>query len=307
MSLHPQAQALLELFKGLPSPGPGTDAVQLRAQMQMPPPAAPEPVGHCEDRRIPGPGGEIPLRIYTPAGTGPFPLLMFFHGGGFVICDLDSHDSTCRALCNEAQAVVVSVDYRLAPEHPYPAAPEDCFAATLWAAEHAASLHADSARLGVAGDSAGGCLAAVVAQMARDRNALSIGFQGLIYPVTHYAFDTASYRENGEGYFLTEASMRWFWDQYLQTPAAGAEAYASPLRAASLRGLPAAAVLTAGYDPLRDEGRAYADALRAAGVDVDYRCFDSQFHGFAGMLAMIDEAREALRWIAGHFRRAVDR
>jgi len=307
MSLHPQASALLEALEEAPTAGPGSDPVELRALMRIPPPEQPEAVGGLEDRLVPGPAGAIPVRIYTPAGDGPFPLLVFFHGGGFVLCDLDTHDATCRALCNEATAVVVSVAYRLAPEHPYPAAPEDCFAATCWAASHAHSLSADASRLGVVGDSAGGCLAAVVTLMARHAGNPTIAFQGLIYPVTNCAFDTPSYRDNAQGYYLTREAMQWFWEQYLSDPAQAEQPHASPLRAPDLAGLPVASLVTAGYDPLRDEGQAYGQALAAAGVPVQLHHFAGQFHGFAGMLGILDDARQALRLIAGDFRSALDR
>ena len=306
MSLHPQASALLEALEEAPTIGPGSDPAELRAVMRVPPPEHPEAVGGLEDRLIPGPADPIPVRIYTPSGEGPFPLLVFFHGGGFVLCDLDSHDATCRALCNEATAVVVSVAYRLAPEHPYPAGPEDCFAATCWAAGHAQALGADASRLGVVGDSAGGCLAAAVTLMARQAGSPAIAFQGLIYPVTNCAFDTPSYRDNAQGYYLTREAMQWFWDQYLNDPAQADEPYASPLRAADLGGLPAASLVTAGYDPLRDEGRAYGQALAAAGVPVQLHHFAGHFHGFAGMLGILDDARPALRLIAGDFHSALD-
>lgn len=298
MAMHPQAQALLEMMKHSPVPAPGTvDAATYRAILKqvMPPTAQPEAVAQVQNRTIPGPGGDLPVRIYTPKGTGPFPLLMFFHGGGFVVCDLDSHDNMCRALCNEASTVVVSVDYRLAPEHPYPAAPQDCYAATCWAAQHAASLQADPQRLAVAGDSAGGCLAAVVALMARDQGGPAIAHQSLIYAVTNHAND---YHTPGERGSLDQDAMRWYWAQYLSDPAQGQDAYVSPLRARSLANLPPAAIVTAGYDPLCAEGQAYAQALQAAGNRVQHRCYEGQFHGFASMLGMLDDAREALVWLA---------
>jgi len=307
MPLHPQALALLETLKEAPTAGPGSDPAELRSLMRMPPPEQPEAVAGLEDRLIPGPAGAIPVRIYRPTGNGPFPLLVFFHGGGFVLCDLDTHDSTCRALCNEAGAVVVSVAYRLAPEHPYPAAPEDCFSATCWAASHAHSLDADASRLGVVGDSAGGCLAAVVTLMARHAGSPAIAFQGLIYPVTNCAFETPSYRDNAQGYYLTLEAMQWFWEQYLSDLAQADQPYASPLRATDLSGLPAASMVTAGYDPLRDEGRAYAEALAAAGVAVQSHHFEGQFHGFAGMLGILDDARLALRLIARDFLSALEK
>jgi acetyl esterase len=173
---------------------------------------------------------------------------VFFHGGGFVLCNLDTHDGTCRSLANGARCVVVSVDYRLAPEHPYPAAPDDCYAATEWVAKNGTELGIDVSRLAIGGDSAGGNLTAVVALMARDRGGPSLRFQLMIYPVTDCAFDTPSYRENAEGYFLTTGMMRWFWEKYLADPAHGRQAYAAPLRAQSFANLPPGLCITAGYD-----------------------------------------------------------
>jgi acetyl esterase len=251
-------------------------------------------VGSVVDRRIPGPAGDIPVRVYTPNGTAPFPLLVYFHGGGWVLGGIDTHDGTCRSLANGAGCVVVSVDYRLAPEHRYPAAAEDCCAATQWAAAHAAELGADARRVAVGGDSAGGNLAAVVALMARDRGGPALVLQLLIYPATDARFDTASYRDNADGYLLTAADMRWFWDHYLGDSGRGAEPYASPLRAADLSGLPPALVITAEFDPLRDEGEAYAKRLEDAGVASRLSRYDGMIHGFFGMGQMIDRANAAV-------------
>jgi acetyl esterase len=222
------------------------------------------------------------------------PALVFFHGGGFVICNLDTHDGPCRSIANAAGCIVVSVDYRLAPEHPYPAAAEDCHAATEWVAKNGAEFGIDTSRIAIGGDSAGGNLAAVVALMARDRGAPSLRFQLLIYPVTDYAFETDSYRENAEGYLLTRDMMRWFWNLYVPDASKAAEPYASPLRAADLSGLPPALCITAEYDPLRDEGEAYAARLREAGVAATTSRYDGLFHGFFGMSAQIDRARDAV-------------
>jgi acetyl esterase len=219
---------------------------------------------------------------------------VYFHGGGFVMCSLDSHDGICRSLANAAGCVVVSVDYRLAPEHPYPAAPEDCYAATQWVAKNGAELAIDVTRLAIGGDSAGGNLTAVTALLARDRDGPSLRFQLLIYPVTDCAFDTASYQENAEGYMLTTGMMRWFWEKYLTDPVQGSEAYASPLRAANLANLPPGLCITAGYDPLRDEGEAYAARLREAGIAVRTSRYPGMFHGFLSMTAQLDTAREAM-------------
>ena len=260
-------------------------------------------VARVEDRRIPGPAGEIPLRIYTPQPRGTLPVLVYYHGGGWVIGTFDTHDAVCRHLANRSGAIVVSVDYRMAPEHKFPAAAEDCYAATCWVASNAAALGADPKRLAVGGDSAGGNLAAVVSLMARDRGAPRIAFQLLVYPVTDYSYDTASYRENADGYLLTKDAMMWFWNHYLREPGDGANPYASPLRAASLAGLPPAMVITAEYDPLRDEGEAYARRLREAAVPVTLRRYDGIIHGFFILTGVFDEAIQAVSEAAAEMRR----
>lgn len=258
-----------------------------------------EAVGAVRNYDIDGPGGGVPVRIYTPEGQGPFPVLVYFHGGGWVLGDLDTHDPTCRALTNATDHVVVSVDYRRAPEHPFPAALEDCYAATRWVGENPGTVHGDPDRVVVGGDSAGGNLAAAVAQVARDRGGPDLAYQVLIYPATDHALDTPSCEENAAGYFLTRADMEWFWDHYLADGFSGQNPYASPLRARSLDGLPPATVLTCGFDPLRDEGAAYAERLDDAGVPVTHRQYDGMIHGFASMLVEpdLDQAREALAGI----------
>src|SRR5262245_13361078 len=227
-----------------------------------------ETVGKVEDRQVPGAMGPIPVRFYTPSGTGPFPILVFFHGGGWVIGNRETHDATCRALTNAAGCIVASVDYRLAPEHKFPAAVEDSYAATRWIADHATSIGADPTRIAVGGDSAGGNLAATVSLAARERGGPPLVFQLLVYPVTDHAYDTPSYKDNADGYFLTRDAMVWFWNHYLDREADGRNPLASPLRARDLQNLPQAFVMTAEYDPLRDEGEAYAKRLREAGVPV---------------------------------------
>ena len=253
-----------------------------------------ESIARIENRTVPGPAGQIPVRIYTPVGTAPFPVLVYFHGGGWVIGNLDTHDGICRSLANRVGCLVVSVDYRLAPEHPFPAAPEDCYAATRWLAEHAGSLGGDKGRIAVGGDSAGGNLAAVVALMARDRGGPKLAFQLLVYPATDTDFETRSYRENSEGYFLTRADMVWFWNHYAPRDEDRRNPYAAPLRAASLRGLPPALVITAEFDPLCDDGNAYAARLREDGVPVRLSQQDGLIHGFFQMGAVIDRGRASV-------------
>jgi len=256
----------------------------------------PEPVARVENRSVPGPDGPVPVRIYWPqtAPPAPLPALVYFHGGGWVICDLDTHDPTCRAITNNVGCVVVSVDYRLAPEHKFPAAAEDAYTATLWAAGNATDLGVDATRIAVGGDSAGGNLTAAVALMARDRHAPELVFQLMVYPVTDIvAMDTPSHRDNGEGYFLTTAAMEWYRRQYLTDLSEASHPYASPLHADDLSGLPPALVITAELDPLRDEGEAYASRLRASGVSAVASRYDGVFHGFFSLGTLLDAAKQA--------------
>jgi acetyl esterase len=257
-----------------------TGAVEARHLMaQLPRPPQSEPVHQVTEATVDGPAGPVPIRIYRPA-DGLLPVVVFFHGGGWVLCNLDTHDDLCRSLANGTGAVVVSVDYRQPPEHPFPAAVDDAYGALQWVAGHAAELGVDQARLAVAGDSAGGNLAAAVCLMARHRSGPPIRFQLLVYPVLAHAFDTGSYLDNAAGYFLTAEQMRWYWDQYLADPADGRNPYASPLWADDVGGLPAAHIVTGEHDPLRDEGEAYAGRLREAGVDVTNVRYGGMFHGF---------------------------
>ncbi len=262
------------------------------------PPRRPEAVHHVEDRAIPGPAGDLPIRIYRPSEERGLPLLVWFHGGGWVIGDLEGVDLSLRKIANRARCVVVSVDYRLAPEHPFPAAVEDTFAATCWAAEHAAELGANASRLAVGGESAGGNLAAVVALLARDAGAPLISHQALVYPVTNHDFSTPSYTENAEGYLLTRQSMDWFWGHYLGTDGDGSDWRASPLRAESLADLPPAHILTMEFDPLRDEGEAYAARLREAGVPVVLSRYDGAIHGSFNMTELLEDGARAVEEVA---------
>jgi acetyl esterase len=295
MPLDPQARLVLDnLPAGLLDVRTQTPA-QLRSLYQGQTTIFPaEPVANVASRRVPGPAGEIPVRVYTPAGAGPRPAIAFFHGGGWVIGNLDTHDGTARKLANASGCTVVSVDYRLAPEHRFPAAAEDCYAALCWLAENAAAVGVRADALAVAGDSAGGNLAAVTAQIARDRRGPDLAFQLLVYPVIAPDFDTPSYRENAEGYLLTRDTMRWFWDQYVPDPYERAHPYASPLAARDLAALPPALVITAEYDPLRDEGEAYARSLRAAGVPVTASRYDGVIHGFLSFSDFMEQGKRAV-------------
>lgn len=295
MPLDPQAQQVIEQLAALGFPPPHTvTPEQARLNAKARPRAAGPDVAHVEERTIPGPGPAIPVRIYTPAGAGPFPILVWFHGGGWVVGDLDSADPTARHLAVGAGCVVVSVDYRLAPETKFPGAADDCYAATQWAAAHAAQLNGDPERIAVGGDSAGGNLAAAVALMARDQGGPTLAFQLLVYPVTKPDYTTTSYQTYAEGYLLSRASMQWYWDMYLPSPAEAQNPYAAPFVAPHLGGLPPALVLTAECDPLCDEGAAYAQRLKAAGVPTTYSCYQGMIHGFFGMPAVLDKGKQAV-------------
>jgi acetyl esterase len=256
------------------------------------------------DRSISGPAGDTPIRIFTPEHDEPRSLVVYFHGGGFVFCSIDTHDGTCRRLAAAAGAVVVSVEYRLAPEHCFPVPLEDCYAATVWCHEHAAELGADPARLVVAGDSAGGNMAAATSLLARDRGGPPITHQVLIYPVIDSGCETPSFAANADGYFLEADTMRWFWSQYLGADCDGTDPLASPSRAADHAGLPPATVITAEYDPLRDEGESYAETLQAAGVPATSVRYDGMIHGFVSMPGLFPEADQAMSVVAEALRTA---
>ena len=270
-------------------------------------PAPPE-IGAVRDLTATGPHGAIPLRVYRPAGvpvTTALPGLVYFHGGGWVIGDLETHDVLCRQLAAESGAVVVAVDYRLAPEYQFPAAVDDAWAATRWIVEHASDLAVDASRLAVGGDSAGGNLAAVVALMARDHGGPPIALQALLYPVTDVTAETRSYEDFADGFLLTRDSMRWFVTHYLASKDQAVDWRVSPIHARSLAGVAPALVVTAGFDPLRDEGDAYAVRLREAGVRVDAICFGGMIHGFMPMGRLIDTGNRAVSLVAGALRHAL--
>ena len=310
--LHPQTRALLDFIeqRGVP-PTHTLSVAEARAfyrdRRHVTQPAPPE-VSLVRDLSASGPHGAIPLRLYRPLGasaTAALPVLVYYHGGGWVIGDLDTHDTLCRELANGAGCAVVAVDYRMGPEHRFPGAVEDCIAATRWVRAHAAELHLDAARLAVGGDSAGGNLAAVVAISARDSGDLPIVFQLLIYPATDQHRQHASHTENGQGYLLTKDTMDYFTGHYIADAAQYKDWRASPLLHPDLSKLPPALVLTAGFDPLRDEGKAYAVALTAAGNRASYLCFDRQIHGFVLMGKVLDEANSAVTVCAAELKRGL--
>lgn len=309
MALDPQAAAILE---AMDNTGTGLSSEQtpqdMREQIAANLAESSEiEVASVENRVIPGPGGDLPIRIYKPAKTDELlPGVVFFHGGGWVFCNLDSHDGQVRDLTNLTGAIFVSVDYRLAPENPFPAAPEDAFAATQWVANNAAELGIDASRLAVCGDSAGGNLSTVVAQMIRDKGGFpELKFQMLIYPccdIDSSAWDSMS--ENAEGYFLTRKIMEQMYVHYVGAETSD-DPYAAPIKASDLSNLPPALVITAGYDPLRDEGEAYVKKLQAAGVDAKLSRYDGMFHGFFGMADFIDKAKDARKEAADALKKAL--
>jgi acetyl esterase/lipase len=323
MPLDPQAQKLIETLDALDLPVAGIAApAELRRSLRERSAGLPrEHVASVRDHRVPVQGGEIVVRVFTPRLTAqsvgtmagspgnrstgsPLPVMVYFHGGGWVVGDVDTHEAICRTLANAASCVVASVDYRCAPEFRYPTAAEDAHAATCWIAEHAGELGVDARRLALCGDSAGGNLAAVVPLMARDRGGPRVALQVLVYPVTDCDLDTPSYRENATGYILTREGMCWYWDQYAPGLAERREPYASPLRASSLAALPPALVITAEYDPLRDDGELYARRLAEAGVPVTLSRYPGMVHSFFRLTNVMDAARAAVREVADALEKA---
>jgi acetyl esterase len=307
MPVDPQIQVLLDRGAGVPATHTlPVDVARTQYEARIALMAPPAEIAAVREQTIAGPGGDLRIRIYTPPGIGPFPLVVFFHGSGFVLCSLDTHDGMCRNLCAGAGCVVASVDYRLAPEHKFPAGIDDCLHATRWAAAHAAEMAADPTRIAIAGDSAGANMAAVTALRLRDEGGPALCGQLLLYPVTDYHTPgTPSYRENAEGYGLTLETMKWFWAHYLNDSSEGAHPHASPLRAPSLAGLPPALAVTAEYDPLRDEGEFYAEALRQAGVPTELSRYDGVNHGFMFWTGVVDKAgaaiKESCQWLRAVF------
>ncbi len=310
--MHPQTRALLDLIEQANLPpthtlSPEEARRMYRERRHFTQPAPPE-VAQLRDLEIDGPHGPVPIRLVRPQGApadAVLPVLVYYHGGGWTIGDLDTHDTLCRELANGAGCAVVSVDYRMGPEHRFPAAVDDCIAATYWVARNADALGVDASRMAVGGDSAGGNLAAVVAIAARDAADLPIAMQLLIYPATDQRRISASYQSNGQGYLLTQDTMTYFHDHYITDAAQDLDWRASPLLREDLSGLPPALVLTAGYDPLRDEGLQYAQRLSEAGNTATHMCFERQIHGFITMGRVIDEANAAVALCSAALRAAL--
>jgi acetyl esterase len=305
MPLDPQAKDLLERLRRTRMPGLERLPLPLAraTYATVIPLAGPrEEVARVEDRLIPG---NLSVRIYTPEGSGPRPALIYFHGGGWVVGSLDTIDNPCRQLANASGCTVISVGYRLAPEHKFPIPVEDSYWATRYIAEHAADFDVDPAKIAVGGDSAGGNLAAAVTMLARDRGGPSLAFQLLIYPPTDTALDTPSHREFAKGFALTRVEIQWFLRQYLVRPEDGLLPLVSPLKAKSLRGLPPACIITAEFDPLRDEGEAYAARLRTSSVPAETRRFDGMIHGFFQLAGIMDQGKKAIQHAAAALKAAL--
>ena len=301
MPLDPDTAEMLEGLRRLDVPPLSAGTPELaRAGYDAAPKPPPEEVANVIDTSIPGPAGDVAIRVYAPTDETDLPVVAFFHGGGWVLSGLDGHDSLARRLALRSGALVVSVDYRLAPENPFPAPHDDCWAVTSWLAAHAGELGGDGSRLAVAGDSAGGNLAAGVALRARDEG-LPLAFQLLIYPALDVDFTRPSMVDNATGYFLTTADMRWFWDHFI-APDDRTDPYAVPMAVDDVSGVAPALIQTAEYDPLRDEGEAWGERLRSAGVDVTVTRYDGVVHGFVSRWTQMaraesahDEAGHALR------------
>jgi acetyl esterase len=307
--LHPDAEAYLRVAAAEPPVYTLTpaEARAFRAARVAATPRNPEPVGRVDTLTIPGPNGPIGLRVYRPDASGPHPVMVYFHGGGFVVGNLDQVDSVARMMTNAVPAVVVSVDYHLAPEHPFPEPVEDAYAALAWAGAEATRFGGDPDRLVVAGDSAGGTLAIVSAYAAADRGGPPVRAAVLVYPVCQYRFDTPSYQSFAEGYGLTRAAMQWYWKQYLRRPEDGRHPYAAPLERENLVGFPPALVILAEYDPLRDEGEQFAARLRQAGVPVSVWRAPGMVHGFFSQEWAPESRREAVRRVAAHLQDVLGR
>jgi acetyl esterase len=307
MSLHPSWQAMRDrrsrdgsppLYELSLAEARAADLASIRAGA-----GTGDPVAQVGELTFPGPGGLRPVRVYRPASTAPLPVVVYFFGGGWTLGSIDTADAVARRLANSVPAVVVVPGYRLAPEHPFPAAVEDCCAAVRWAADHAGALGADPARIAVAGDSAGGNLAAAVTLLTRARQGPVLAGQALVYPNTDFTATGGSLRDNTDRFLFNTTSVGWYWGHYLADPADGLDPAASPALAADHRGLPPALVITAGHDPLRDQGERYAALLAAAGVPTDLRRYDGMAHGFFTMTGVLDDAGRAQEQVAAALRR----
>jgi acetyl esterase len=309
MPLDIQMKSVLDAMAAAKNPAFHTLTPQEARRIAAARPQAgePEPVANVEDRKIPSPAADIPIRIYTPPAVPPLGVLVYFHGGGWVIGNIAMTDQPCRLLANASGCMVVSVEYRLAPEYKFPAGPEDCYNATKWVYENAASLNVDPMRIAVGGTSAGATLAAAVALMARDRRGPHIAYQLLVYPATSKELNTASHRELAKDnyYILSRADMEWFWGHYLERDEDRTNPYACPAYAKSLAGLPSAFVITAEYDPLRDEGEAYAVRLSDEGVSTILKRYEGVTHGFFGMPGLLEKAKVAIADAAEALRSAI--
>ncbi len=308
MTLDPQVKAFLDYLaaKGVPpmhTLSPEQNRLALKRSINRTNIPAPT-VAKVQDRWIPVKDGEIKIRIYSPDGEGPWPILVYFHGGGFIMGDLDTVDAPLRALTDAVHCIVISVNYRLAPEYKFPTAVEDCYTAIKWAFEHAEYFGGDPARIATAGDSAGGNLATVMALLARERGGPSLCAQVLLYPCTDQLNDYPSHHEFAAGYFITLKDIKQIQKCYFMTEKDKANIYASPLLVEDLSCLPQALIVTAGYDPLHDEGEAYANRLGEAGVKVDYFCYDGMIHGFFGMAGIFDEGKALIEQVANYLKNA---
>ena len=300
MPLDPIVKGFLDQMKAAGGPkmseiGAVAAREQFNALMQL---AGPKdvPVGKTENITVPTPAGGVPIRVYTPvaAGRDPMPALVYYHGGGFVIGSIESHDGLCRMMANEGGIRIIAVDYRLAPEHKFPAALDDAFAALSWVSQNAASIGVDANRIAVGGDSAGGALAAETAQLAKAKGGLALAAQMLLFPVTQIGEETSSQREFAVGYFLEKETLDWFYASYLASDADRSDPRISPLRAKDVSGLPPAYVMLGGFDPLHDEGMQYADKLRAAGVKVTVADYGDMVHCFVYLQTIVPQAHDAL-------------